>query len=132
MKKVLIVEDDNDTRVIWETVLEHHGYSVMAAGDGPQGVLLAQEHGPDLIVMNLSMPQLDGISATAILRQDPRTAGIPIIACTGFVQEDGGDQAEHAGVSAYLEKPCEPSRMVAEVERFIGTPTDVVSELETT
>jgi two-component system, cell cycle response regulator DivK len=132
MKRILVVEDDNDTRVIWQTVLEHHGYSVMAASDGPQGILLAQEQAPDLIVMNLSMPQLDGISATTILRQDPRTARTPIIACTGYVHEDGGDQAEDAGVSAYLEKPCEPSRIVAEVERFIGPPTEVVGELETT
>jgi CheY-like chemotaxis protein len=122
MKRVLIVEDDNDTRMIWQTVLEFHGYSVIGAQDGPEGVKLAQQHAPDLIVMNLSMPKLDGLSATTLLRQDPRTAAIPIIACTGYVREDGADQAEDAGVNAYLEKPCEPSRIVEEVERFIGKP----------
>jgi two-component system, cell cycle response regulator DivK len=122
MKKILVVEDDSDTRVIWQTVLEHRGYTVIGAQDGPAGILMAQEHAPDLIVMNLSMPRLDGLSATMLLRQDPRTADIPIIACTGFVKEDGEDDAEDAGVDAYLEKPCEPSRIVAEVERFIGPP----------
>jgi two-component system, cell cycle response regulator DivK len=130
MKKILVVEDDTDTRVIWQTVLEHHGYTVIGANDGPAGVRMAQELGPDLIVMNLSMPKLDGVSATALLRQDPRTAAIPIIACTGYVREDGQDQAEDAGVNAYLEKPCEPSRIVEEVERFIGPPISAGRELE--
>jgi two-component system, cell cycle response regulator DivK len=130
MKKILVVEDDHDTRMIWGTILEHHGYTVNVATDGPEGVRLAQEQPPDLIIMNLSMPKLDGISATALLRQDPRTRAIPIIACTGFVREDGEDQAEDAGVDAYLEKPCEPSRVVAEVERFIGPPTSVGEKVE--
>jgi two-component system, cell cycle response regulator DivK len=122
MKTVLVIEDDNDTRTIWQTVLEYRGYAVIAAGDGPEGVALAQDATPDLIVMNLSMPTLDGLSATSLLRQDPRTAAIPIIACTGFIRDDGAERAEDAGCDAYLEKPCEPSRIVAEVERFIGPP----------
>jgi two-component system, cell cycle response regulator DivK len=125
MKKVLVVDDDLDTRIIWLTALEHHGYHVIGANDGPEGIASAQEHAPDVIVMNLSMPKLDGLSATAVLRQDPRTATIPIIACTGFVRQDGGDRAEDAGCDAYLEKPCEPSRVVREVERFIGPPVPV-------
>jgi two-component system, cell cycle response regulator DivK len=120
MKKVLVVDDDPDTRHIWQTVLEHRGYDVLGAADGPQGVSMAQTHTPDLILMNLCMPTLDGLSATMLLRRDTRTARIPIIACTGFVREEGEDEAEHAGVNGYLEKPCEPSRMVEEVERIIG------------
>jgi two-component system, cell cycle response regulator DivK len=122
MKKVLVVDDDFDTRTIWQTALEHHGYTVFGAQDGPEGITLAQHQVPDVIVMNVSMPKLDGLSATTLLRQDPRTAAIPIIACTGFVREDGGDRAEDAGCDAYLEKPCEPSRVVEEVQRFIGPP----------
>jgi two-component system, cell cycle response regulator DivK len=122
MKKILVVEDDHDTRVIWQTVLEHHGYMVIGASDGSDGIIKAREESPDLIVMNLSMPKLDGISTTALLKRDAVTAAIPIIACTGYVREDGEDQAEDAGVDAYLEKPCEPSRMVEEVQRFIGPP----------
>jgi len=122
MKKVLVVDDDLDTRIIWMTALEHHGYTTLGAGDGPEGITMAQEHVPDVIVMNLSMPRLDGLAATTLLRQDARTADIPVIACTGFVKQDGEDRAEDAGCDAYLEKPCEPSRMVEEVERFIGPP----------
>jgi two-component system, cell cycle response regulator DivK len=122
MKRVLIVDDDLDTRVIWQTALEHHGYSCTNAQDGPDGIRTARSEVPDLIVMNLSMPKLDGISATVLLRNDPLTAKIPIIACTGYAREDGEDEAEDAGVDAYLEKPCDPSRMVEEVERIIGPP----------
>lgn len=122
MKTVLVVENDADTRDIYSTVLEHRGYTVVVAPDGPEGVRSASEHVPDLIVMNLSMPKLDGISATSLLRQDPRTTNIPIIACTGFIRDEGEDLAEDAGCDAYLEKPCEPSRLVAEVERFLGAP----------
>jgi two-component system, cell cycle response regulator DivK len=123
MKKVLVVDDDYDTRLIWITALEHYGYTVLGAGDGPEGIRMAQAQAPDVIVMNLSMPKLDGLAATSLLRQDPRTATIPVIACTGFLRSDGGDEAEDAGCDAYLEKPCEPSRMVQEVERFVGPPT---------
>jgi two-component system, cell cycle response regulator DivK len=128
MKKVLVVEDNPDTRLIYLTVLQHYGYTAVAAEDGADGIRLATEESPDLILMNLAMPAVDGISATAALRQDPRTAAIPIIACTGFVRDDGAELAEHAGVNAYLEKPCEPSRIVQVVERFIGPPdTDSAS-----
>ena len=122
MKTILLVENDADTRNIYRTVLEHHGYAVSVAEDGPEGVATGAERVPDLIIMNLSLPRLDGLSATSLLRQDPRTASIPIIACTGFIRDEGEDVAEDAGCDAYLEKPCEPSRLVEEVMRFIGAP----------
>jgi len=120
MKTVLVVEDDADTREIWRAILIHSGYGVLGAADGPEGLELAREQRPDLILMNLSMPQLDGLTTTMLLRRDPATATIPIIACTGFVQEDGAEHAHEAGCDAYLEKPCEPSRLLREVQRFIG------------
>ena len=122
MKKILVVENDEDTRCIYCTALEHHGYDVLQAEHGAEGIELAREHRPDLILMNLSMPELDGISATSILRGEPDTADIPIIACTGFISADGQDKAVDAGVDAYLEKPCMPSRILEEVEKFIGPP----------
>jgi two-component system, cell cycle response regulator DivK len=130
MKKVLVVEDDADTRLIYVTVLQHRGYAVFGAADGPEGIRMAQEQQPDAIVMNLSMPRLDGVSATAMLKQDSRTARIPVIACTGFIRDEGGDEAEDAGADAYLEKPCTPSRIVQEIERFIGPPGAPQAQVE--
>lgn len=132
MKTVLLVENDFDTCEIYRTVLTHRGYRVLAAGNGSDGVRMAVENTPDLIVMNLSMPKLDGLSAASILRADERTAMIPIIACTGFIRDEGEQEAEVAGCDAYLEKPCEPSRLVAEVERFIGVPAPAVESRVTT
>jgi CheY-like chemotaxis protein len=120
MKKVLVVEDNADTREIYSTILAHHGYQVIVAPDGAEGIRLAMQETPDLILMNLALPHVDGIQATAALRGEPRTAAIPIIACTGFVREDGEDEAEDAGCDVYLEKPCEPTRLVAEVAKLIG------------
>jgi two-component system, cell cycle response regulator DivK len=122
MKKVLVVEDDADTRHIYTTILAHRGYEVFAAHDGAQGVRMAVDELPDLILMNLALPGVNGLRATAMLRRDPRTADIPIIACTGFVRADGEHDAEDAGCDAYLEKPCEPTRLAEEVEKFIGKP----------
>jgi CheY-like chemotaxis protein len=120
MKRILLVENDVDTREIYSTALQHYGYAVLVAEDGGEGVRIAVEQVPDLILMNLAMPRVDGLRATSILRDNPRTAAIPIIACTGFAHDDGAEAAQDAGADSYLEKPVEPSRVVQEVERFIG------------
>jgi two-component system, cell cycle response regulator DivK len=119
-KTVLLVEDSEDTRDIYGTMLQHHGYRVLEAASGEDGIRMAKSELPDIIVMNLSLPEVDGISAAHTLKRDAQTGRIPIIACTGFVVEDGGDQAEDAGCDSYLEKPCEPTRILEEVQRFIG------------
>jgi two-component system, cell cycle response regulator DivK len=128
MKKVLVVEDNPDTRLIYQTALEHYGYEVVEAANGAEGVRAAEATAPDVIIMNLAMPMLDGLGATAALRQDARTARIPVIACTGYVRDDGAEEAREAGVDVYLEKPCEPSRLIEEVARLIGPPTAARSE----
>ena len=119
MKKVLLVEDSEDTLAIYTLMLEHHGFRVLGATTGADGIAAARASRPDVIVMNLSLPGLDGLSAAHILKQDPTTAGIPIIACTAFIQEEGARPAKQAGCDSYLEKPCDPSRVLAEVERFM-------------
>src|SRR3954462_1595698 len=119
-KTVLLVEDDPDTRLIYSTMLEQEGFRVIQGRDGTEGVKLAREYVPDLIVMNLVMPEIDGLSATELIRANPATASVPIIACTAFLHEDGADMAQDAGCNGSLEKPCEPTRLVFEVKRFIG------------
>jgi len=117
---LLLVEDNEDNRIIYTTVLRHLGYEVFEAQDGVQAVELARTVQPDLILMDISIPRLDGWEATRILRGDPRTQAIPIIALTAHALADDRERASEVGFSAYLAKPIEPRMVVAEIRRWIG------------
>jgi CheY-like chemotaxis protein len=118
---LLLVEDNEDNRIIYTTVLRHIGYEVLEALDGIQAIAMARSALPDLILMDISIPELDGWEATRILRDDPLTRDIPIIALTAHALADDRERAQHVGFTAYLAKPIEPRAVVAEVERWIGT-----------
>ena len=79
---LLLVEDNEDNRIIYSTVLRHLGYAVIEAQDGVQAVALARSEHPDLILMDISIPMMDGWEATRVLRRDPATSSIPIVALT--------------------------------------------------
>jgi CheY-like chemotaxis protein len=117
---LLLVEDNEDNRIIYSTVLRHIGYEVVEAQDGVRAVALARSVRPDLILMDLSIPEMDGWEATRILRQDPLTRDIPIIALTAHALADDRERANIVGFTAYLAKPIEPRAVVAEVRRWIG------------
>jgi len=117
---LLLVEDNEDNRIIYTTVLRHLGYEVFEAQDGVEAVELARTVQPDLILMDISIPRLDGWEATRILRGDPRTSAIPIIALTAHALADDRERASEVGFSAYLAKPIEPRAVVAEIRRWIG------------
>jgi two-component system, cell cycle response regulator DivK len=117
---LLLVEDNEDNRIIYSTVLRHLGYRVIEAQDGVEAVALARSARPDLILMDISIPLMDGWEATRILRGDPRTSAIPIVALTAHALADDRERAAEVGFSAYLAKPIEPRVVVAEVRRWIG------------
>lgn len=114
------MEDNEDNRIIYSTVLRHTGYEVVEALDGVQAVALARSVHPDLILMDISLPEIDGWEATKILRQDPLTRDIPIIALTAHALADDRERANAMGFSSYLAKPIEPRAVVAEVRRWLG------------
>lgn len=114
------MEDNEDNRIIYSTVLRHLGYQVIEAQDGVNALALVRDSHPDLILMDISIPQLDGWEATRILRQDPATSSIPIIALTAHALPGDRDKAANIGFSAYLAKPVEPRVVAAEVRRWIG------------
>ncbi len=120
-KTVLLVEDNEDNRIIYSTVLRHVGYDVVEAEDGVQAIALARSAKPDLILMDISIPELDGWEATRILRADPATKRTPIIALTAHALPDDRERAAQVGFTAYLAKPVEPRAVVAEVKRWLGT-----------
>jgi len=119
-KTVLLVEDNEDNRTVYRTILEHFGYEVIEARNGEDGVNMAREQHPDLILMDISIPLIDGWEATRILKSEPGTSDIPIIALTAHALATDRAKANEVGCDGYLAKPCEPRRVVAEVERFIG------------
>jgi len=118
---LLLVEDNEDNRIIYSTVLRHVGYEVVEALDGLQAISLARSVHPDLILMDISIPGVDGWEATRVLRADPQTREIPIVALTAHALADDRERAQAVGFTSYLAKPVEPRAVVAEVQRWIGT-----------
>lgn len=121
-KTVLLVEDNEDNLVVYRTILEHVGYQVVEARDGEEGVSRAHSERPDIILMDISIPKMDGWEATVRLKGHEDTAEIPIIALTAHALEEDRAKAMRAGCDGYLAKPVEPRRVVQEVEKFIGPP----------
>lgn len=119
-KTVLLVEDNEDNRIVYATVLEHFGYRVIEAKDGAEGVRLAREAHPDVVLMDISIPVIDGWSATSMLKEDPDTTSIPVIALTAHALPEDREKSAEVGCDGYLAKPCEPSRVLAEVKRVLG------------
>ena len=119
-KTVLLVEDNEDNLVVYRTILEHVGFRVIEARDGEEGVSRARQFKPNLILMDISIPKIDGWEATHRLKSDKDTRSIPIIALTAHALEEDRQKAIQAGCDGYLAKPVEPRRVVQEVERFVG------------
>jgi CheY-like chemotaxis protein len=119
-RTILLVEDHEDNRIVYSTILEHFGYTVLLAGDGAEGVRLAREALPDLVLMDVSIPVMDGWEATRVLKADPATAAIPIVALTAHALATDRERAAEAGCDGYLAKPVEPRRVLEEVRRFLG------------
>ena len=119
-QRVLLVEDNEDNRTIYSTVLRYLGYEVIEAEDGLRAVALARSERPALILMDISIPGMDGWEATRVLRADPATRDIPIVALTAHALADDRERASKSGFTSYLTKPVEPNGVVAEVRRLIG------------
>ena len=119
-KTVLLVEDNEDNRIVYSTILRHFGYEVIEALNGEEGIAKARADQPDLILMDISIPIIDGWEATQVLKHDPATRNIPIIALTAHALASDREKAMEVGCDGYLAKPCEPRAVVAEVQRFLG------------
>ena len=113
-KLLLVADDEEDNRVIFSAILTHHRYNVLLATDGREAVAQAKRHAPDLVLMDLQMPVMDGWEATRLLRLDPHTATVPIVAVTA--QDWTANRLREAGFCAYIRKPVAPREMVRLVE----------------
>lgn len=111
-RRILLVEDNEDSRTIYRLILEHFGFHVLAAATGAEALRLAREDDPALILMDVSIPILDGWAATATLKADVATRHIPVVALTAHALPSDRARAGEVGCDGYLAKPAEPRLVV--------------------
>ena len=119
MRKILIVEDVEYNRDLLVQLLEEE-YEILTAADGASGIELAARHRPDLILMDLSLPGIDGWEATRRLKARPETAAIPVIALTAHAMHGDEDRARACGCDDYLTKPIDEDQLFARLARLLG------------
>jgi two-component system cell cycle response regulator DivK len=120
-KKILVVEDTEDNRQILRDLLGMAGYDMVEAHDGAQGVAMAAEHKPDLILMDIQMPVMDGYEATRRIKAIPELKAIPIVAVTSYALSGDEQKTRDAGCDAYIAKPYSPRQMLAKVREILGS-----------
>jgi len=123
MPQILLVEDEPDHRTIYRAIFEHHGYQVVEATDGDSAVRLAEDHRPDLILMDVGLPWMDGWEVTRRLKEMPRTAAIPVVAMSAHVGSEGEARAASAGCAGFVAKTVNPGAVVDTVAALIGAPS---------
>ena len=116
---VLLVDDNEDCRIIYGSTLRHAGYTVRTAADGFQCLESAANEKPDLILLDIGMPRMDGMEALGHLKNDPRTTGIPVVAVSARVNKDQHEAVLQAGFSEVLLKPITPGEILASVKRHL-------------
>ena len=126
--RVLVVDDYPDAREMYGAYLEYSGFEVVEAGNGVEALQRAAETEPDIILMDLSLPVMDGWEATRRLKADQRTARIPVVALTGHALVGISDGARRAGCDAFVSKPCLPEDLVKEVRKVLNLQAVIHSE----
>jgi two-component system, cell cycle response regulator DivK len=119
MKRILIIEDQEDNRTIMRDVLSTAGYELIEAVDGEQGVKLARSERPDLILMDIQLPLLDGYEATRQIRATEDLKSVPIIAVTSYALSGDEAKTRAAGCDSYVAKPFSPRELLAKVRALL-------------
>jgi CheY-like chemotaxis protein len=121
---VLVVEDYQDAREMYAAYLQFSGFRVAEATNGVEAIEKTLELMPDIILMDLALPRMDGWEATRRLKMDERTKHIPIVALTGHALAGHAEGARQAGCDSFVTKPCLPDALVAEIQRMLDTKAD--------
>ncbi|MCU0550330.1 MAG: response regulator [Leptolyngbya sp. Prado105] len=122
MNTILLIEDQLDLRDSLATMLKFEGYRAIEAENGEQGLHLAQQECPDLIVCEIDLPGLDGLSVLAFLRENQTTSHIPVIILTGNLSNHHHLTAIRLNISAYLVKPCPAKQLLSEIVQLLPKP----------
>lgn len=118
---VLLVDDNEDSREIYDMYFRYKGVRALTARNGDEAIALARERRPDVIVMDLTMPGMDGWQASRLLKRMPETRDLPIIALTGHAFRGSENAARDAGCDRYMIKPCLPDELLAAVQDVLAT-----------
>jgi two-component system cell cycle response regulator DivK len=117
--KVLLIEDNAQNRYLVTFLLEAHGYEVVPAPDGALGIDLAGRTLPQLILLDIQLPTMDGYAVARALRKNPDLSTTPIVAVTSYAMSGDREKAIAAGCNGYIEKPINPETFVSEIERYL-------------
>jgi CheY-like chemotaxis protein len=119
-KRILMVEDEPKNMKLLRDLLQKFGYETIEATDGEEGVELTRKMKPDLVLMDIMMPRLDGLEATRILKADISTKNIPVVALTAFAMSGDKERALEAGCDGYITKPVDVHGLLKTVEQFLA------------
>ena len=119
-KTVLIVEDNELNMKLFHDLLDAQGYATLQTREGLQALALAREHRPNLILMDIQLPEISGLEVTKWLKEDPDLAAIPVVAVTAFAMKGDEERIREGGCEAYISKPISVSMFLATVRQFIG------------
>lgn len=108
---ILVVDDFDDTRLMMRLWLERRGYRVIEAADGVQALEVARRESPDLVIMDIEMPEMDGLAATRRIRQEEHLRDVPVVAVSAYGEEHWRDRAIEAGCNEYVSTPFEPTEL---------------------
>jgi CheY-like chemotaxis protein len=124
MTKVLVAEDNPVNRELLRELLENRGYSVIEACNGQEALDMVEQSQPDLMLLDIGMPVLDGFAVIRGIRENPRSATLPVLAVTAYAMRDDRDNILNAGFDGYLSKPINARELANELERLLGKRDD--------
>ena len=119
-KTVLIVEDNELNMKLFHDLLEAHGYDTLCSRNGVEAMDLARRHKPDLVLMDIQLPEVSGLEVTGWLKSDPELKTIPVVAVTAFAMKGDEERIRKGGCEAYLSKPISVAKFIETIRQFIG------------
>ncbi len=119
-KTVMVVEDNDLNMKLFHDLLEAHGYNILQTKDGMEALKLAREHRPDLILMDIQLPEVSGLEVTKWIKEDDNLKSIPVVAVTAFAMKGDEEKIREGGCEAYIAKPISVTNFLETVERFLN------------
>jgi two-component system cell cycle response regulator DivK len=118
-KTILVVEDNELNMKLFEDLLQAHGYRILTTKDGKEALRLAKEHRPDLVLMDIQLPEISGLEVTRLMKADPDIRHIPVVAVTAFAMKGDEEKIRQGGCEGYISKPISVSRFIETVQKFL-------------